>query len=396
MTPVGSHFLDCRLLIHRLAFDVEVAFHLEHGETVALLGPNGAGKSTVLQALSGLIVAQDARIELAGNRLAGAGTAVPPHRRRIGLMGQDPLLFPHLTVLENVAFGPRSQGMPRATASKKAREWLQRLNLADLAGRRPGQLSGGQRQRAALARALAAEPDLLLLDEPLAAADVRTAGEIRQLLREHLTAAEQTTIVVTHEVLDAAVLADRVMVMSDGKIIDSGTTAGMLTEPGTEFGAALAGLNLILGTADGSGTAMRTDDGVEVTGIADEPLVFGAPAAAVFPPSAVAVYATPGVGSPRNLWAGRVLTVEAGPAAVRLRIAVSGSASDESAADRSATDATPTAEPTTVLAADVTPAAVAALPIFPGCRVHAEVKATQVRLYPRWGRGNGPSAGTGR
>lgn len=378
MTPMGGHFLDCRLQIHRPAFDVEVAFNVEHGETVALLGPNGVGKSTVLQALSGLIVPQDARIELAGNRLAGAGTAVPPHRRRIGLMGQDPLLFPHLTVLENVAFGPRSQGTPRATARERALQWLRRLNLADLAERRPAQLSGGQRQRAALARALAAEPDLLLLDEPLTAADVRTAGEIRQLLREHLTAAEQTTIVVTHEVLDAAVLADRVMVMSDGRIVDSGTTARMLTEPGTEFGAALAGLNLILGTADSRGTALRTDDGVEVTGIADEPLPPGGPAAAVFPPSAVAVYATPAVGSPRNLWAGRVLTVEPGPAAVRLRIAVSGSVADGSATDGSATTG-----PTTVLAADVTPAAVAALPISPGARVHAEVKATQVRLYPR-------------
>ncbi|MDQ2849105.1 MAG: ATP-binding cassette domain-containing protein [Actinomycetota bacterium] len=378
MTPTAGHFLDCRLLIHRTAFDVEVAFNVEHGETVALLGPNGAGKSTVLQALSGLIVPRDARIELAGNRLAGAGTTVPPHRRRIGLMGQDPLLFPHLTVLENVAFGPRSQGTPRTTASEKALQWLRRLSLADLAERRPGQLSGGQRQRAALARALAAEPDLLLLDEPLAAADVRTAGEIRQLLREHLTAAEQTTIVVTHEVLDAAVLADRVMVMSDGRIIDSGTTARMLTEPGTEFGAALAGLNLILGTADSSGTALRTHDGVEVTGIADEPLPPGGPAAAVFPPSAVAVYATPAVGSPRNLWAGQVLTVEPGPAAIRLRIAVSGSASSGSAADGSAT-----AGASTVLAADVTPAAVAALTISPGARVHAEVKATQVRLYPR-------------
>lgn len=373
MTPTGGPFLDCRLLITRTSFDVEVAFDVEYGETVALLGPNGAGKSTVLQALSGLIVPQDARIELAGNRLTGGGTAVPTHRRRIGLMGQDPLLFPHLTVLENVAFGPRSQGTPRATAREKAREWLRRLNLADLAEQQPGQLSGGQRQRAALARALAAEPDLLLLDEPLAAADVRTAGEIRQLLREHLTAAEQTTIVVTHEVLDAAVLADRVMVMSDGKIIDSGTTARMLTEPGTEFGAALAGLNLIPGTADSSGTVLRTADGVEVTGIADEPLPAGGPAAAVFPPSAVAVYATPAVGSPRNLWAGRVLTVEPGPAAVRLRIAVSGSTTDGSA---------PTGV-TTVLAADVTPAAVAALPITPGARLHAEVKATQVRLYPR-------------
>lgn len=364
MTSGDKPYFWARLVVPRKAFDVDVSIGANRGEIIAVLGPNGSGKSTVLQAIAGLIVPRSAQVELAGRTLAEHGTAanVPPHRRRIGLMGQDPLLFPHLTALENVAFGPRVAGAQRESARWAAWNWLARLDLGALADQRPAQLSGGQRQRVALARALAAEPDLLLLDEPMAAADVRTAGEIRQLLRQHLRDAEQTTIVVTHEVLDAAVLADRVLVLSAGRVVDAGETSRMLTEPGTEFGAALAGLNLLLGHGDGGG-ALRTEDGIAVSGIAEPLLSPGAAAAAVFPPSAVAIYADPPIGSPRNVWPGFVLSVEPGPAAVRLRIAIPGTSA--------------------VLAADVTPAAVAALPLQPGSTVHAEVKATQVRLYPR-------------
>lgn len=364
MSAVGQEFLAARVVVPRAAFEVDVSLGASRGEIIALLGPNGSGKSTVLQAIAGLIAPQRVQITLAGRILAGrAGTnSVPPHRRRIGLMGQHPLLFPHLTALENVAFGPRSSGLRRDSARQRARDWLERLDLGQLAGRRPAQLSGGQAQRVALARALAAEPDLLLLDEPLAAADVRTAGEIRQLLREHLRAAGQTTIFVTHEVLDAAVLADRVLVMSQGRVVDAGRTSRMLTEPGTEFGAALAGLNLIIGTATAD-ARLRTDDGIVVAGLAETSLRPGLPASAVFSPAAVAVSPRPPGGSPRNQWRGLVLTAEPAPSAVRLRIALTGS--------------------DIVLAADVTPAAVAALPLAAGADVHVEVKATQVRLYQR-------------
>ena len=365
MNPAAEQFLDARVVVPRAAFDVDVSLGAHRGEIVALLGPNGSGKSTVLQAIAGLIVPQWSQIELAGRILAerASTSRVPPNRRRIGLMGQDSLLFPHLTVLENVAFGPRSSRSRRDAARAKAQDWLERLDLGELARRRPAQLSGGQRQRVALARALAAEPDLLLLDEPLAASDVRTAGEVRQLLREHLRAAGQTTIVVTHEVLDAAVLADRVLVLNEGRVIDSGPTSRMLTEPGTEFGAALAGLNLMIGTAAAGGTALRTESGITASGIAEVALADGMPAAAVFSPSAVAMFTDPPDGSPRNRWPGTVLTVEPGPSAVRLRIVLTGS--------------------DVVVAADVTPAAVAALPLAAGAQVHVEVKATQVRLYTR-------------
>jgi molybdate transport system ATP-binding protein len=358
-------YFSAEIVVPSGAFDVDLSLTAEPGEIIALLGPNGCGKSTTLQAISGLIAPQRASIRLAGRELAGAAP-VPPHRRRIGLMGQDPLLFPHLTAAANIEFGPRAQGVPRGDAQRTAQQWLARLELGRLADRLPAQLSGGQRQRVALARALAAEPDLLLLDEPLAAADVQTAGEIRQLLREHLRAAGQTTVVVTHEVLDAAVLADRVLVMDAGRIVDGGDTGRMLSEPGTEFGAALAGLNLLLGTPNGP-NSLRTDAGIELAGIAETPLS-GSAVAGVFPPSSVAVFPVDpdhrsGDGSPRNVWAGRVLQVEPGPSAVRLRVEVDGTA--------------------TVLAADVTPAAVAALSVGPGSTVRLEVKATQVRLFVR-------------
>lgn len=362
------------LLVARGEFDVQVRLAADRGDIIAVIGPNGCGKSTTLQAISGLLRPNTMDLRLNGRTLAdpASRSSVPAHRRRIGLMGQDPLLFPHLTALENVAFGLRSTGVRstrmRSTrmraddARRRAREWLDRLQLGELAQRRPAALSGGQRQRVALARALAAEPDLLLLDEPLAAADVRTAGDVRQLLREHLREAGQTTVLVTHEVLDAAVLADRVEVMQDGRIVDSGPTARMLTEPGTEFGAALAGLNLLAGIAADPG-ALVTPAGVTVAGLADPALRPGTAAVAVFPPSAVVLASGSTHDSARNRWPARVLTVDPGPSAVRVRLLLEGTEQ--------------------IVAADVTPAAVAALPIVPHAGLHVEIKATQVRLYAR-------------
>ena len=211
----------------------------------------------------------------------------------------------------------------------------------------------------ALARALAAEPELLLLDEPLAAADVRTAGELRQVLRAHLRDEQRATVIVTHEVLDAAVLADRVLVLQDGTIVDGVRPQLLLTRPGTEFGAALAGLNLVVGTAVAA-DALQIGS-IHVSGIADEPLRPGTPPALVFPPAAVAIFPGDPEGSPRNHWFAEVLSIEPGPAAARVRLQL---------ADGVA------------LAADVTPAAVAALPIVPGMSLWIQVKAAQVQLFP--------------
>ncbi|WP_043445842.1 sulfate/molybdate ABC transporter ATP-binding protein [Arthrobacter sp. L77] len=233
----------------------DVAFELAPGETLAVLGPNGAGKSTLLTLLAGLIAPSTGRAELDGTVLFDVGadrrTLTEPRHRGVSLLAQEALLFPHLSALENVAFGPRSRGMDRTAARATALSWLDRVGAGDLAGRRPGQLSGGQAQRVAVARALAADPSLLLLDEPLSALDVTVAPAIRTLLRDVL--ADRSAIIVTHDPLDAFLLADRVLILDGGRVVESGATAAVLTRPVTAFGAHLAGLNLV--------TGRRTPDG---------------------------------------------------------------------------------------------------------------------------------------
>ena len=230
--------------------DLDVSVIVEAGETLALLGPNGAGKSTLLSVVAGLLRPDSGHVELAGRRLTDDRTWVAPHRRRVALLAQQPLLFPHLSVLDNVAFGPRAQGVGRREAARVAQTWLERLDLSGFADRRPAELSGGQAQRVAVARALATDPDVLLLDEPLAALDVSVAPDVRETLRRVL--ADRTAVVVTHDVVDAALLADRIAVLDQGRVVESGPAAQVLARPRSSFAARIAGLNLVRGTWDGS------------------------------------------------------------------------------------------------------------------------------------------------
>ncbi|GAA3544688.1 sulfate/molybdate ABC transporter ATP-binding protein [Nocardioides daeguensis] len=333
---------------------VDVAFEVADGETVALLGPNGAGKSTTLSVLGGLLRPDAGRVVLDGEELTGPGRWVAPHARRTALLAQDPLLFPHLSVLENVAFGPRSRGSGRRDARATAEHWLAEVDAADLAERRPTQLSGGQAQRVAVARALAAEPRLLLLDEPMAALDVAVAPALRTLLRRVL--AERTTVIVTHHVLDALLLADRVVVLDGGRVVEQGTTADVLSRPRSAFAARFAGLNLVAGTATPDG--VRRPDGLVLHGTpGDPPPVAGAAAVAVFRPSAVAVHREPPGGSPRNALPVVVSELEPLGDLVRVRAGE--------------------------LAADVTVASVTELGLAPGASVTFVVKTTEVDVYAR-------------
>jgi molybdate transport system ATP-binding protein len=214
--------------------DIEVSFTVAPGETVALLGPNGAGKSTVLAVAAGLLYPDQGQVVLDGKVLTAVGDGgrpawVPPHDRKIALLAQDPLLFPHLTVQENVEFAPRSRGVRRSEARATARHWLEQVGAADLAERRPSQVSGGQAQRVAVARALAADPRLLLLDEPMAALDVAVTPALRQTLRTVL--ADRSVVLVTHDALDALLLADTVAVIEGGRIVEQGPVADVLARP---------------------------------------------------------------------------------------------------------------------------------------------------------------------
>ncbi|WP_285113487.1 ABC transporter ATP-binding protein [Leifsonia sp. fls2-241-R2A-40a] len=272
--------------------DVEAQLSVADGETLALLGPNGAGKSTVLGMLAGLIRPDSGRATLGREVLFDLPNAwLAPHRRGVALLAQDALLFPHLSVQSNVAFGPRSSGTPRAEAADRAGEWMRRTGTTAFADRRPAELSGGQAQRVAIARALAAEPSLLLLDEPLSALDVSVAAEVRGTLADVLPG--RTTVLVTHDALDAYLLADRVAVMHDGRVVEEGPTREVLERPRHAFTAELSGLTLLAGvrTADG----IRTDDGMHLPGAAEDGLPAGARVRAAVRPSAVRLLA-PGSG----------------------------------------------------------------------------------------------------
>lgn len=214
------------------AFVLDAAIVVARGETVAVMGPNGSGKSTLLGAIAGLLTPQGGTVTVDRRMLTGPGVHIRPESRRVGLLGQDPLLFPHLSALENVAFGPRSAGTPRAEALAAARASLEELGLAGLEHRRPGQLSGGQQQRVAVARALAAEPDVLLLDEPMAALDVENALLMRELLAAKLVARGTPTIIVTHDVADAFALAGRTVLLDNGLVVRDGATADVLSKLG--------------------------------------------------------------------------------------------------------------------------------------------------------------------
>lgn len=349
--------LLAQINVRRGEFTLDAEVHARPGEVVAVLGRNGAGKSTLLAAVAGLVRPDRGRITLDSRVLTdtAAGVMLPPHRRRIGYLAQQPLLFPHLSVLDNVAFGPLATGSGRRAARQLALRHLAEVDAAPLARQRPSRLSGGQAQRVALARALASNPQLLLLDEPLSAVDVDFAPALRSLLRSVL--AGRLALVVTHQVIDALVLADQVVVLDGGRVVEQGPTRDVLTRPRSAFAARLAGLNLVPGTATTHG--LRTTDGTELFGLT-ECTAPGAPAVAVFTPAAVAVYAEAPKGSPRNVIRDRIAVLEPNGTLVRVR----GSGG---------------------LAADITPAAAVELGLRAETPVWFVVKAAEVAVYPAQG-----------
>ena len=343
--------LDAELRVTRGDFELDVSLQVGAGEVVALLGPNGAGKSTVLACLAGLLPVDAGRVRLGDDVLddATAGTFVAPQARGVGVVFQDHLLFPHLSALDNVAFGLRAAGRPRRDARRDAGAWLERMDLGGLGAARPRTLSGGQAQRVALARALAPGPRLLLLDEPLAALDVHARALVRSELRRHLRVFAGCTVLVTHDPLDAMVLADRVVVVEHGRVVQTGPPAQVARAPRTAYVADLVGLNLYRGVVRGGRALLEGGGELQAVGAPDGPVLL------TFAPTAVSLHRTRPEGSARNAWPGRVVGVEHHGASVRVAV---------------------DAEPPVL--ADVTTAAVAELDLVPGREVWASVKATEV------------------
>jgi molybdate transport system ATP-binding protein len=351
---------------------LRASFDVAAGEVLAILGPNGAGKSTIAEVIAGLVPADEALVQVGARVLTDSerNLTVPTHDRRVGLLLQDPLLFPHLDVLGNVMFaartrsdrsGPDRTGSDRTGARAAALRWLDAVGVADLAARKPRQLSGGQAQRVAIARALAAEPEVLLLDEPLAGLDVAGAAATRAVLRQVMAVGGRSALLITHDVLDVLALADRVAVLEDGAITETGGVADVLAAPRSHFGARIAGLNLVRGVLTGTGT-LATAAGQSWHGIAAEPLATGQDVAAVFPPAAVSVFREQPHGSPRNSIRGPIVAIEAAGPVVRVRL------EDQS-------DATPG------LAADISAEAMADLRLGVGDIVWLTVKAQSVLMH---------------
>jgi molybdate transport system ATP-binding protein len=350
------------VVVHR---GVDVEFSIAAGEVLAVLGPNGAGKSTALHVIAGL-VRPDTGIVRLGDRVltdTESGVFVPTHARRVGLLLQDALLFPHLDVAANVAFAPRSghAKRPRREARATAAHWLDQVDAAGFADRMPRQLSGGQAQRVALARALAADPDVLMLDEPLAGLDVSTATAMRKLLRHTLSRDGRSAVLITHDVLDVLTLADRVLVLEAGRVVETGSAASVLAAPRSHFGARFAGVNLVSGTAGPHGV-LTTEWGTAWHGTPAADLVEGQAAVAVFPPAAVGVYRDKPHGSPRNTIEVVVAELDSRGSALRVRA-----------------EEQPDGAPG--LAADITAESAAELRVTPGERVYFTVKAQEVAIH---------------
>ena len=319
---------------------LSVDFTCPPGSVVAVIGPNGAGKSTLLQAIAGLIPA-DGSLRLGDRDLTG----LPTRDRGIGMVFQDRFLFPHLRAVDNVAFGPRMRGLSVDAAHERAREWLDRLGVGDLAGRRPGELSGGQAQRVAIARALATEPQLLLLDEPMAGLDVRVATALRLELARHLRDYPGISLMVTHDAIDALTVADTVLVIDGGEQVQFGAPADVAARPRTDHVARLVGLNVV----------RQGDDLV------------------AFAPELVAVDVHQPDGSPRLRWHGRVGDVAPHGTAVRVLVHTDSLAG--------APGGSPGSRPAPDLLADVTAESAAELSLVPGREVWLSVKSTAVRRY---------------
>ncbi|MFE4307094.1 ABC transporter permease [Streptomyces sp. NPDC056891] len=323
------------------------------GTTIAVVGPNGAGKTTLLRALLGLTPRAHADLRLGEEDV----TALPPHRRHVAWVPQDGALFPHMSALANTAYGLRAQGVARAEARHEAQTWLDRLGVGPLAHRRPPQLSGGQAQRVALARALAARPRLLVLDEPLAALDQTTRAHVRHTLRTHLADFGGVCLIVTHDPVEAVSLADRVLVLDEGRALQDAAPVEVTRHPRSPWVARMLGRNAWPGTATPEGLAL--DGGGTL--VATDPPPPGTPALAIVAPESVSVHREKPTGSPRNVWPGTVREITASGSRLRVLI-ISDRAPD--------------------LVAEITPQSAAELGLADGVSVWTSVKATEATIVP--------------
>ena len=298
---------------HHLEVDLDVA----DGERLVVIGPNGAGKTSLLRGLAGLDSIGSGRV-VYGDEVwddTTTGEHQPVEARRLGIVPQRDALLAHLTVLDNVAYGPRSRGLSRRAARRRAHDELERFGIAHLAAARPRSLSGGEAQRVAIARALVGEPSVLLLDEPTSALDLSAKAGVRALLATATTALARPALIVTHDAVDALTLGDRIAVLEEGRITQIGSGRELAAAPRTAYVAELLGINLIRGSLRGS---VLTSGNFELTVGAHE--VPTGEAIATVRPRSISLHRARPEGSPRNVWRSRINSIDRTADRVRVRL----------------------------------------------------------------------------
>ena len=334
---------------------------LRPGLVTAVVGHNGAGKSTLAQVIAGTLRLDEGSARIGERVVDDAATFVPARRRGVAMVSQEPRIFTHMSVLANVAFPLCVRGVGRAQARAAALEQLRAVGIADLAHRRASDLSGGQAARVAIARALVFRPEVLILDEPTAALDVEATAQVSSVLRQRLTGAGITTLLVSHDIAEVLALASHMIVMGDGPVVEEGEPARVLASPSSVFAARLAGLNIVagpivtrpgmVGVSVGSGELWAAD----LSGFdsADAGRV-----ALTFPPEAVALSREEAHASPRSVLPGVASGIDVDGSLVSVRVALAQGVS---------------------VTSRVTASAWADLGLGVGDRLWASVKATQVR-----------------
>jgi molybdate transport system ATP-binding protein len=337
-------------------FTLDIDTTFSAGTVTAVLGPNGSGKSSLLRALAGLQSVDSGEIVF-GDRVVNAAPSVhvSPQDRSVGVVFQDYALFPHLTVIENIAFGPRSLGASKKDAQIESRVQMNSLGITELADQKPGQISGGQAQRVALARALATQPDVLLLDEPLAALDAQTRESVRTELDRQIKAFAGCVVFVTHDPFDAMLLADRVIVLENGVITQVGTPGELAARPATGYVASLMGVNLIRGQAQAGVLLVEGGGVLQIPQHSLEGEVL-----AVIRPEAITLHLNKPEGSARNVWEGTVSGLA--PMHDRIRVSV---------------QATPP------VVATITHAALADLSLAVGTSIWVSAKTLTIEAFPK-------------
>lgn len=349
--------LSANITLSLGTLQLDVSFEVGAGEVLALLGPNGAGKSTILRTVAGLLALDSGFVNINGQFVDDPAQDIfmSAEERSVGMVFQNYLLFEQMSVLENVAFGLRARGLAKSTSRARARKFLEQVGLTAVADQRPGVLSGGQAQRVALARALAISPEVLLLDEPLSALDAGTRTQVRRDLRHHLDSFTGATLLVTHDPIDAHALADRVLVIENGRTVQYGTLDDITARPRSRYVADLVGLNLVAGDVhDG---ILTTEDGASVV-IADK--ASGPCLAVIRPHSITLTRQAPQHSSARNSWPGTVIGIERSGDRARIRL-----------------------DGSLPLTAEITVAALSDLDLRIGDSVHATMKATDIEVNPR-------------